>query len=168
MIVYQTDPSGRFVGTVTADEDPRQPGGYLIPGGCVAVAPPEIPDGYIAVFDGTGWSVTLRPDEELRALAEPVAPPTDPTRIVTGWHPDIAEGRVVQVWDSRPETEAEGKARLNAPILAALAALDTATVRPLRSVLAAQASGKTPDPTDIARLADLEAEAARLRGRLVA
>lgn len=168
MIVYQTDPSGRFIGTVTADEDPLQPGRYLVPGGCVAAAPPEIPDGHIAVFGGTGWSVALLPDEELRALAEPAAPPDDPARIVTGWHPDIADGRVVQVWDSRPETEAERKSRLNAPILSALASLDAATVRPLRSVLAAQASGKTPDPTDIARLADLEARADTLRGQLVA
>jgi len=60
-----------------------------------------------------------------------------------------------------------GRERLarNAPILAALAAIDARTVRPLRAILAAQAAGLPPGD-DVARLAALQAEADSLRAGL--
>ncbi|WP_051445415.1 hypothetical protein [Desulfocurvus vexinensis] len=51
-------------------------------------------------------------------------------------------------------------------ILAELTVLDAASARPLRAVLAAQVGGAEPDPADLARLADLEAQAQALRTEL--
>ena len=58
-------------------------------------------------------------------------------------------------------------AETNAPLLAQLDALDAKSVRAARAVAVALANGKTPDPTDLARLAAIEAQAATLRGQLV-
>lgn len=55
-----------------------------------------------------------------------------------------------------------------ARILSALADLDAASVRPLRAILAAQASGGTPDAEDVARISDLAAQAQALRVELTA
>ena len=38
--VCQLNDAGFFVGTVIADESPLEPGVFLIPGGCIDVAPP--------------------------------------------------------------------------------------------------------------------------------
>lgn len=38
--VYQLDAAGYFVGEAIADESPRRPGTFHIPGGCVELAPP--------------------------------------------------------------------------------------------------------------------------------
>jgi len=167
MIVFQTDFSGRFIGPVEADESPLEPGVFLIPGGCVQIAPPEITAGHMAVWDGSAWSLQPLPDEDLRALAVPTPRPTDPAQIVTGWHPEIVADQVTQVWDTRPETEDERKARINGPIQTQLTAIDAATVRPLRSVLAAQSAGTEPSAADMTRLTDLDAQAATLRQQLL-
>lgn len=47
-----------------------------------------------------------------------------------------------------------------------LRALDLATVRPLRAVLAKLAAGKDADADDLAKLADLEAQSVVLRAEL--
>ena len=60
------------------------------------------------------------------------------------------------------------RAKREAEILAELDALDAATTRPLRAVLAAQATSKTPAQADLTRLADLEAQAKALRAELAA
>lgn len=54
-IVYQTDPLGIYTGPTVADPSPREPGVWLIPGGCVEVAPPAIPDRKAAWWDGKRW-----------------------------------------------------------------------------------------------------------------
>jgi len=167
MIVFQTDSSGRFVGAVEAESSPLESDVFLIPGGCVESAPPEITTGHMAVWGGSSWTLSPLPDDELRALALSTPRPTDPARIVTGWHPEIVADRVMQIWDTRPETEAERKVRVNGPILEQLAAVDAATVRPLRSLLAAQSAGKAPDAADVARLTDLDTQAAALRRQLL-
>lgn len=51
-------------------------------------------------------------------------------------------------------------------IKAALAVLDAASARPLRAVLVAQAQGAEPGAADVAKLADLEAQAVTLRAEL--
>jgi len=61
---------------------------------------------------------------------------------------------------------AEQAAARRAQVLAELTALDAASARPLRAVLAAQVGGAEPDPANLARLADLEAQAQALRTEL--
>lgn len=55
-----------------------------------------------------------------------------------------------------------------AEIGAELAAIDGASARPLRAILAATTSGGAADPADVARLVELEAQAKALREELVA
>ena len=54
----------------------------------------------------------------------------------------------------------------NAPILAQLATLDAASVRPLRAINNAIQSSQTPNPADVAKLAAYDAQAATLRSQL--
>lgn len=51
-IVSQLDPAGYFVGPTSADADPKTPGEFLLPFGCVDVAPPNVPAGKRAIFFG--------------------------------------------------------------------------------------------------------------------
>lgn len=67
-IVYQTDLSGRFIGRVEADESPLERGVYLIPAGCVEVAPPWHGDGHVPVWHGSGW--TIVPEHVADAVAD--------------------------------------------------------------------------------------------------
>ena len=53
-----------------------------------------------------------------------------------------------------------------AEIEAELTAIDAASARPLRAILAATTSGGTADPADVAKLAELEAQAKALREEL--
>ena len=55
-----------------------------------------------------------------------------------------------------------------AEIEAELTAIDAASARPLRAILTATSSGGTADPADIAKLAELEAQAKALREELAA
>ena len=50
--VIQLDAAGYFVGFATADESPLEPGVFLIPGGCIDVETPAVPDGQRAKWDG--------------------------------------------------------------------------------------------------------------------
>lgn len=53
--VCQLDPAGYLVGIVPADPDPLQPGAWLIPGGCIDVAAPAVPDGQRARWVAGAW-----------------------------------------------------------------------------------------------------------------
>lgn len=82
-------------------------------------------------------------------------------------------GQVIQpAPDGRPEavervlTQAEETAARVAQINVELAALDAASSRPLRVILAAQSAELDPDQADVDRLADLEAQAQALRSEL--
>lgn len=55
--VYQTSPLGLFTGITEADESPLEPGVFLIPGGCVEVPPPLIPENKAAHWDGKQWQL---------------------------------------------------------------------------------------------------------------
>lgn len=69
--VYQTDKDGWFVSAVDADESPLEEGVFLIPAGCVEVAPPQtVPTGSYPKWDGTQWVVTAIP-----AVPTPVVDP---------------------------------------------------------------------------------------------
>ena len=74
MIVYQTDISGVFVGTATADQDPLDESNMLIPAGCVETAPPSTTDAQLARWDGTAWGVEDIPEPEPEPEPEPVDP----------------------------------------------------------------------------------------------
>jgi hypothetical protein len=54
-IVYQTDHLGIYIGTTVADRSPLEPDVWLIPGGCVEVAPPAIPERKAAIWDSRRW-----------------------------------------------------------------------------------------------------------------
>lgn len=56
-IVYQTDHLGIYTGKTVADRSPLEPDVWLIPGGCVEVAPPAIPDKKAAFWDGRRWQL---------------------------------------------------------------------------------------------------------------
>lgn len=55
--VYQTSPLGLFTGITEADESPLEPGVFLVPGGCVEVPPPLIPEHKAAHWDGEAWQL---------------------------------------------------------------------------------------------------------------
>lgn len=53
--VYQLDAEGNYVGPAIADESPLEPGVFLIPGGCITLAPPKAIDGKVRRWDGKRW-----------------------------------------------------------------------------------------------------------------
>lgn len=56
-IVYQTDHLGIFTGETVADRSPLEVDVWLIPGGCVEVAPPKVPEKKAALWDGKRWKL---------------------------------------------------------------------------------------------------------------
>jgi len=55
--VYQTDHLGLYVGTALADQDPLQPGTWLIPAGCEEATPPPFPALKEALWALSGWKL---------------------------------------------------------------------------------------------------------------
>lgn len=53
--VAQMDSNGIFVGVAMADESPLEPGVFLLPGGCVDMEAPVVPNGKRARKDGAAW-----------------------------------------------------------------------------------------------------------------
>lgn len=61
--VYQTNYSGLFVGETLADESPLEPGTFLIPAGCVELAPPfEWPEDQWPRWNGFKWEYIQKPE----------------------------------------------------------------------------------------------------------
>ena len=56
-IVYQTDHLGIYTGKTVADRSPLEPDVWLIPSGCVEVAPPAVPEKKAAFWDGRRWQL---------------------------------------------------------------------------------------------------------------
>ncbi|WP_039013064.1 hypothetical protein [Pseudomonas brassicacearum] len=56
-LVYQTDHLGIFIGAVAAEESPLEPGVWMIPGGCVEVPPPTVPEHKAAWWNGRAWQL---------------------------------------------------------------------------------------------------------------
>ena len=54
--VSQLDSEGFFVGLNTAFEDPMNPGSYLLPQNCVNYPAPNVRDGHVYQWNGSGWS----------------------------------------------------------------------------------------------------------------
>lgn len=60
--VYQTNSAGLFVGETIADESPLEPGVFLIPAGCIELAPPETwPEDQWPRFNGFKWELIQKP-----------------------------------------------------------------------------------------------------------
>ena len=56
-VVYQTDHLGIYTGKTVADRSPLESDVWLIPGGCVEVAPPAVPAKKAALWDGRKWQL---------------------------------------------------------------------------------------------------------------
>lgn len=76
MIVHQTDDQGRYIFSVEADPDPEVEGGWLIPAGCVTVAPPQVSEGAHAVWQGGAWIIVTPP---------PPPPPPTAEQVLAEW-----------------------------------------------------------------------------------
>lgn len=62
-IVYQTNYSGLFVGETISDESPLEPDVFLIPAGCVELAPPEDwPEDQWPRWNGFKWELIQKPE----------------------------------------------------------------------------------------------------------
>lgn len=60
--VYQIDSSGHFLSEAMADESPMEPGVFLIPAGCVELAPPESwPENQWPRWNGFKWDLIQKP-----------------------------------------------------------------------------------------------------------
>jgi hypothetical protein len=139
-----TLPNGYYVGAPIEDH------GYL-PSNATYTAPEVIP-GYIPRWNGSAW--------------EQVENHKDLEGYIDGQPYTIKEyGPLPAGWSDTPPppTPEELAAQRKAEILARLAAIDTDSIRPLRSL----AEGAATD-YDTDKLADLEAEAAGLRAELAA
>jgi len=53
--VYQTDADGAFLHPVAAAELELSPGTYNVPFGAKLTAPPDAPEGHVAISAGEGW-----------------------------------------------------------------------------------------------------------------
>lgn len=76
IVVSQLDAAGVFVGATRASESPLEPGTYLYPKGSVPVAPPHIPEGFFAKWEG-GWvlhPMPALPGEEEEPASTPAPP----------------------------------------------------------------------------------------------
>jgi hypothetical protein len=73
MIIYQHDHAGVLVAPMLADPSPLEPGVYLIPARCVAVAPVGVaPAGKVQRWNGAAWDLVTAPTPG-PAPADPVA-----------------------------------------------------------------------------------------------
>lgn len=87
--VYQTF-DGYFVGAVSADPDPENPGKWLIPGGCVLMPPPAHDMATTRCrWDGTRWIPEPIPEPALEAPT-PSADPVSRLAAFLAANPDIA------------------------------------------------------------------------------
>lgn len=71
----QLDSEGYFIGITSADESPLEPGVFLIPGGAVDAAAPDIPGGKRAKWDGVGFVL-----EDVPPPPQAAAPTADEVR----------------------------------------------------------------------------------------
>lgn len=72
MNVYQINHDGIFAGVVLADQDPLNEGNFLIPSGCVEIAPPDFSNEQFARWDGTSWIIEDMPTPEPTPQPAPI------------------------------------------------------------------------------------------------
>jgi hypothetical protein len=90
-IVYQTDAEGFFTGPVRADPSPLEPGKWLIPGGAVETAPPDLTEGQRARWVDGAWAV-IDPEPE------PEAPEPTPEEIYAAWTSRVIAERDLRIF----------------------------------------------------------------------
>lgn len=92
-IVSQLDESGVFVGSTVADESPLEPGVYLMPAGAVDVAPPSVPAGKVAKFQGGKWVLAAKPEKPSQAEGVPseIVDPLQKLAAFLRANPDVLE-----------------------------------------------------------------------------
>lgn len=75
-IVSQCNESGHFAGFSEAQEDPRNPGTYLLPAGAVDVEAPVVQEGFVYQInnEGSAWIAEKIPEPEPELEPEPVLP----------------------------------------------------------------------------------------------
>lgn len=74
-IVYQTDHIGVYTGTAVADESPLEPGVFLLPAGCVEVAPPTIGPYQRGRWDSVKWIVETAKGDPVDTTVTPKETP---------------------------------------------------------------------------------------------
>jgi hypothetical protein len=87
--VFQMDRAGLFAGTTEAHESPLEPGVFIMPAGCVDLAPPDnVPTDRWPRWNGAQWELIHRPVATLEAPAaeDPVAK----LRAFLDANPDVA------------------------------------------------------------------------------
>ena len=97
-IAYQTNREGIFVGVVKRQPSPLEPGVFLVPAGAVLVEPPQIPEGQMAQWDGTAWS--------LKPIPVPPAPNLDPAPEMSASPEMVAKAQA----EAQAEAQAAGEA----------------------------------------------------------
>lgn len=76
IIVSQLDAAGFYFCPAVSDESPMEPGVFLLPAGCVMHAPPKVPQGMRARWNGETFVLENIPVPEPELEAE-VVPPTE-------------------------------------------------------------------------------------------
>lgn len=69
--VSQLDLNGYLVGSAIADESPLEEGVFLLPAGCIDLAPIDVPVGQLARFDGMGFVLEDMPEPVPVAPVDP-------------------------------------------------------------------------------------------------
>ncbi|MGE4291387.1 MAG: hypothetical protein AB7E32_04165 [Desulfovibrio sp.] len=161
MQIYHFDQQNvEYLGASLARPNPLEHGTFLIPANATMVNPPDTAAGRVACWNGTAWVQV----EDHRGVAYWL--PGDewdaPARIMEDLGP-LPDEALLAAPEKPASVQAEER---RAEILVALAALDTAAIRPTRAILAAQLAGSEPDAADTARLAELETQAQALRTEL--
>lgn len=130
MLVYQTDHNGVYVGTVEADPSPLEPGVWLIPGGAVKTAPPNLGEGERAQWTGSAWQVIAPPEPEPEP--EPAPPTANDViaerrrRLALGFEYDFGDARGVHKIGTT-DSDMEGWAEVTSYANALIASGDTTT-----------------------------------------
>lgn len=151
MRYFQTDADGFYIGEQTADVSPLEPGVFLIPGGCVTIAPPVVGVEKAARWVNGKWETV--PD--LRGRVYWLA---DHSRHeITGRGVSLPVGALDA---NPPDTSAETTEKTRAAAIRELSVIDLASIRSMREWIAAQASAPQI-------LKDKEASAAIARAKLL-
>jgi hypothetical protein len=71
MQIFNYDPTtSALIGAGIADESPLEPGEFIVPAYATAIAPPDVPAGKYAAFDGEAWQLLDATGAIPEALAE--------------------------------------------------------------------------------------------------
>lgn len=61
MKIYLFAANGQYIGQSTADESPLEPGVFVLPANATEIEPPEVGAGFVAMFNGAGWTIQVAP-----------------------------------------------------------------------------------------------------------